>query len=903
MKQFIIGIVIILSLAGGYYLYRQMQPTATTGAGTAVSPTLTAGAPDANSQVGNTGASKVSAEGQLVPIRHASLSFAAAGEVVEIMAPEDSLVQPGDPILRLDSADQEIALQQAEAALALAQAGLAAAQAGREAAAASVAAAEVNIHAAEAALALAQAPPTAAQIAVSEAVVALAQAQISAATGSQTLTLEGATAGERLLAEAQILAAQAAQKPVQDALDTATRLEAPQDTIDQITAQYNAAAANLAAAEAALADLDAGATAAERTAAANAISTAQAQRDAAQAQLSLLLAGARPEQIAIAETAVTRTIAAKTEADIGLQQAETAVTQAQATVTQAEALVAAAQEALAQRTLRAPFAGTIARLDAELGEVVTAGMPVVTLADFSQWLVETTDLTEQDVVAIADGFGTAVSIDALPAHPLTGTVRDIARFAGLTQGEVTYRVRITLPDTAGLPLRWGMTAFVDIATAAAAPGASTRQNTAPTNETVTAEGVVVPQRQVDLSFQSGGRLAEILASEGQAVQAGDPLLQLESSSQEIGLRQAEAEVAMAEAALAAAQTRLTAAQAAVQTTQSGVNAAEAQLALLLAGPRPEAVAAAQFDVAAATAGIAQAAANRDAVLQIPQSQISAAQANVAASQAALRAIQDEYDAILDSCTQVALPDGSGQTVCPLYGTVEETKRAELEQAQVQVAAAQAMLDALLVGPTAGQRAAASGGVTIAQANRDLAEARLALAEAGATPEQIKQAEVAVELAQTAVAQAETAVTQAQAGVAQAEAALLQAQANVRAAELALARTTLRAPFTGIVASIRPELGELAAPGVPVLSLADLSNWLVKTSDLTELDVINIQPGNAAELNVDAIPGALLRGVITDIDSVATPMRGDVTYVVTIELGDAGDLPLRWGMTVFVDVSP
>ncbi|MBL1128506.1 MAG: HlyD family efflux transporter periplasmic adaptor subunit, partial [Chloroflexi bacterium] len=632
-------------------------------------------------------------------------------------------------------------------------------------------------------------------------------------------------------------------------------------------------------------------------------STAQAQRDAAQAQLSLLLAGARPEQIAIAETAVTRTIAAKMEADIGLQQAETAVTQAQAAVTQAEALLAAAQEALAQRTLRAPFAGTIARLDAELGEVVTAGIPVVTLADFNQWLVETTDLTEQDVVAIADGSDTAVSIDALPAHPLMGTVRDIARIAGLTQGEVTYRVRITLPDTAGLPLRWGMTAFVDIATTAAAPGASIRQNTALANEVVTAEGMIVPHRQVNLSFQSGGRLVEILVSEGQPVQAGDPLLQLESSSQEIGLRQAEAEVAMAEAALAAARTRLLAAQAAVQTAQTGVDAAEAQLALLLAGPRPEAVAAAQFDVAAATAGVAQATANRDAALQIPQAQISAAQANVAARQAALRAIQDEYDAILDSCTQVVLPDGSGQTVCPLYGTVEETKRMELEQAQVQVEAAQAVLDALLAGPTAGQRAAAGGGVTIAQANRDLAVARLALAEAGATPEQIKQAEVAVELAQTAVSACATAVTQAQAGVAQAEAALWQAQANVRAAELALARTTLRAPFAGIVASIRPALGELAAPGIPVLSLADWNTWLVKTSDLTELDVVNIEPGDKTTVQVDAIPNFTLHGVVTDIDSVATPTRGDVTYVVTIELDDTGDLPLRWGMTAVVNVLP
>jgi HlyD family secretion protein len=455
MKRLIIALVIIgVVVAGGYFIYQRMQPATTEGEATAV--------PDVNTLSIQTGVSEVSAEGQLVPARYAFLSFATTGEVVEILAPEDSLVQPGDPILRLDSTDQEIALQQAQAALAQAQAGLEAAQAGKQAAEAGIAAANVNIRAAEAALALAQAPPTAAQIAVSEATVALAQAQISAAAGNQALALEGPSEGERLLAEAQILAAEAAQKPVQDALGAATAFEAPQDTIDDITTQYNAAAANLLAAEAALAELDAGATSAERAAAANAVGAAQAQRDAAQAQLALLLAGARPEQIALAETAVARATAAKAEAEIGLQQTDTAVTQAQAAVTQAEALVAAAQEALDQRTLTAPFAGTVARLDAELGEVVSAGAPIVTLADFSQWLVETTDLTELDVVAIANGFKTAVRVDALPDESLTGTVNDIARVANLSQGDVTYRVHIALGDVSDLPLRWGMTAFVDI---------------------------------------------------------------------------------------------------------------------------------------------------------------------------------------------------------------------------------------------------------------------------------------------------------------------------------------------------------------------------------------------------------------------------------------------------------
>lgn len=244
----------------------------------------------------------------------------------------------------------------------------------------------------------------------------------------------------------------------------AINFEVEQEVLDDLNVQYNAAVANVQAAQAALAELSEGATASERAAAANAVSAAQAQRDAAQAQLDLLLAGTQAEQIAIAETAVTRAMAAKTEAEIGLQQAETAVIQAEAAITQAEAQVAAAQESLDQRTLTAPFAGTVASLNVEPGEIATAGLPVVTLADFSQWLVETTDLTELDVVAIANGAETAVRIDALPDETLTGTVTDISRVADLTQGDVTYKVQITLDQPDDLPLRWGMTAFVDIDT-------------------------------------------------------------------------------------------------------------------------------------------------------------------------------------------------------------------------------------------------------------------------------------------------------------------------------------------------------------------------------------------------------------------------------------------------------
>lgn len=423
----------------------------------------------------------------------------------------------------------------------------------------------------------------------------------------------------------------------------------------------------------------------------------------------------------------------------------------------------------------------------------------------------------------------------------------------------------------------------------------------PPEEFVFAEGVVLPERDVNLSLLGGGRVSDIFASEGDFVEAGDPILTLDSVSLEIARNQAGQEVILAEQALASALMQLTAAEAGIRTAETGVLEAQAQLALLLAGPQAEEIAAAEFDIEAATRNVGQAGANRDATLAIRDSQIRAAEANVASQMTILAAIQDQYDDILNDCSEVPTEDGGKTTICWQYGPVEEAKRAELQEAELQLQSAQSALDDLLNGPTIGQQLAAGGNVTVASANQKLAEAQLALLQADPLAEQIRQAEIGVQLAESGVSQAETAVTQAEAAVTQAEAGLLQAQTNLESADLALERTTLRAPFEGTVATINVEQGELVNPGVPVVSLADFSTWLVETTDLTELDVVTIEPGDEVDVRIDAIPGETLRGTIVDIDTVSTVSRGDVTYVVTIDLGDTSELPLRWGMTVFVDV--
>jgi multidrug resistance efflux pump len=114
---------------------------------------------------------------------------------------------------------------------------------------------------------------------------------------------------------------------------------------------------------------------------------------------------------------------------------------------------------LADAELRAPFPGTVAKLDIKVGETASAGTTVATIADFSKWVVKTTDLTEIDVVNIKQGQIAKITLDALPNVKLTGTVDAIGQTYSEKQGDIVYEVTIVLNDT-NPDLRWGMTAEV-----------------------------------------------------------------------------------------------------------------------------------------------------------------------------------------------------------------------------------------------------------------------------------------------------------------------------------------------------------------------------------------------------------------------------------------------------------
>ena len=80
----------------------------------------------------------------------------------------------------------------------------------------------------------------------------------------------------------------------------------------------------------------------------------------------------------------------------------------------------------------------------------------VTIADTSQWYVDTSDLNELDVVKVSLGQKVDISADALPGMKMSGVVEEIGETPKNQGTDVLYTVHILMnnPDPR---LRWGMT--------------------------------------------------------------------------------------------------------------------------------------------------------------------------------------------------------------------------------------------------------------------------------------------------------------------------------------------------------------------------------------------------------------------------------------------------------------
>ncbi len=171
------------------------------------------------------------------------------------------------------------------------------------------------------------------------------------------------------------------------------------------------------------------------------LNIALARLEQAQANYDTLQAGPDPDDVALAENRIST--------------AETRITAADSAIKSAEA-------ALADLDLVATINGTVVEMDLIVGQRVTPGQEMLRLADFSQWYVETDNLTEIEVVDVAVGDAVSITPDAAPDLDMSGVVESISDVFEEKRGDVTYTARIRLNDV-DPRLRWGMTVAIEFA--------------------------------------------------------------------------------------------------------------------------------------------------------------------------------------------------------------------------------------------------------------------------------------------------------------------------------------------------------------------------------------------------------------------------------------------------------
>ena len=346
-------------------------------------------------------------------------------------------------------------------------------------------------------------------------------------------------------------------------------------------------------------------------------------------------------------------------------------------------------------------------------------------------------------------------------------------------------------------------------------------------EAVIAEGHLVPNDYLTLSFTVRGKVAEILVSEGDLVREGDVLIRLADREQ-------------AEAALAASQLELITAQQDYDDLfhTEGMGRSEAWQAYM-------------------DAQIVRAEAEReweDLNLDNIDERIEDRQADVEDAKEDLDDAQDEFDKYKD-----------------LDADNDKRKDAEDDLEREQENYNEAVRD---LEEEIRERDTVRAALDVALAVEAEAKRKYELTLDGPDTEKL----------------------------ALLEARLNNAKAQVASAENTLSNFELKAPFNSEVIDINLSVNETVGPESWAVIVADIDQWVIETSDLTELEVVDVAEGQTVSILPDALPDIEMSGVVEKISKSFKSQGGDILYTVRIRVEDV-DPRMRWGMTVEVTFEP
>ena len=400
-------------------------------------------------------AATVNTTGSVVAGTTSKVSFKGSGRLAELLVQVGDSVQPGQALARLDQTDLQLQVAQSRAQLAAAAAKVAQMEQGSRPD--EISAAAANLASAKAKLAQVQGGPTEADVQA---------AQASAATAKSSLVAAQVKLAD-LRAQPKPEDVRAAELQLEKAKNSlwATQIDRDGTCGNPRNPDYQCYAANarVAASETEvtnanenLKQISQPAKGEEIKAAEEAVAGAQASYDSAQAKLQQVKAGATAADVSAAQAAVEA--AASQLALKRTPYTDADLLGARASVEQTKAGLALAEYQLSNATLVAPFAGNVAGVAMNPGEMV-GGSSAVTIVDSKAVRIDAT-VDESDVAKLEVGQAAEITLDALSGRPFTGKVIAIAPSGTVQSGVVTYLVSLTVSDATGL--KPGMTANANI---------------------------------------------------------------------------------------------------------------------------------------------------------------------------------------------------------------------------------------------------------------------------------------------------------------------------------------------------------------------------------------------------------------------------------------------------------
>ncbi len=387
----------------------------------------------------------------------------------------------------------------------------------------------------------------------------------------------------------------------------------------------------------------------------------------------------------------------------------------------------------------------------------------------------------------------------------------------------------------------------------------------------------IEAEQVTVAPETGGKVSEVLVTEGTRVTAGDILFRLDNS-----LLTAQRNVAAANLAVAQSARRLAEAGLAAAAVQTG-NMRTSDW--WLEGPDgyslpgwyfslDENVIAQQAEVTGAQAALTGAKSALDALLADPaNAKFVTAENRLANAKASVLAVTDMYNR-----ANTAL---NGADLRRAAQDVYDAARDELDDAQ-------AAYDDLKDEAGARKVIEARAALAAAEERYQSAQDQLLAAETGINAAYLAGSESTLRKAEITAEQARLAVTQAEASL-----ALIDTQ---------LAKLTITAPTNGVILTSTVKAGEVIASGSTAMTLGELDNLTIVVY-VPETLYGQLSLGQSATITVDSFPGEKFTAAVTIIADQAefTPRnvqsvegRGATVYAITLRVNDP-DGKLKPGM--------